>query len=335
MPSHFPLYWNLEYCDRHLLCSTIFFDRRVSGELSIFSAAFYMFEYAISTLRRGARTSYHSYTYTPTDAIIFLTYRCTSRCMGCNIWKRPVDIDEELTWEEWKPILENLAKNNIKNVEMFGGDTLLRKDLLLKMIQFCTDKGICTSLPTNSISLTVKTVQSLVDAGLGTIYLSLDEVPDIGQSIRAVKRHFDRVVKSIGAFKKFSSDSHGPRISCITTVSCMNYRFLERLMKVAYEAGADEYMIRGISEFTNESVESSAVNRILPSPYFMPTDNKTHAFSEDQATELLDILKYIWKERAQYQPMSIDMTNLKQVNAENLAQLTYPHQTCVLLPRRL
>lgn len=288
-----------------------------------------MFEYAISTLKRGAKKSWHSYTYTPTDAIIFLTYRCTSRCTACNIWKRPVNIEEELTWEQWQPILENLAKNNIRNIEMFGGDALLRKDLLLKMIKFCTDNGIGTFFPTNSSSLTEETIQNLVDAGLGTIYLSLDEVPDIGESVRGVKRHFERVTKNIALFRKLRGDSATPRISCITTVSSLNYRYLEELINVAHEAGVDEHMTRGISEFTNEAVEKTIVNGIHPTPYFMPTDDKSHAFSEEQAKEFIDILGRIWGNRSSYAPMSIDMTNLRHIDSGDLTQLTYPHQTCV------
>ena len=68
-----------------------------------------MFKYSLDTIKRGVKKSYNSYTYTPTDAIIFLTYRCTSQCAACNIWQRPVNIEEELTWEQWEPILENLA----------------------------------------------------------------------------------------------------------------------------------------------------------------------------------------------------------------------------------
>lgn len=288
-----------------------------------------MFEYAISTLKRGVKKSYYSYTCTPTDAIIFLTYRCTSRCAACNIWKRPVNVDDELTWEQWEPILENLAKNGIRNIEMFGGDALLRKDLLLKMIRFCTDHGIGTFFPTNSSSLTEETVRGLVESGLGTVYLSLDEVPDIGESIRGVKRHFERVTKNIASFKRLRGESRRPRISCITTVSSLNYRYLGKLVEVAHEAGADEHMIRGISEFTNESVEVSAVDGVVPSPYFMPTDNKSHAYSEAQAKEFLDILSGIWKGRSRFYPMSIDITNLKDVGVNDLMKLTYPHQTCV------
>ncbi len=289
-----------------------------------------MFGYAIGTLKRGAKKSYYSHTYTPTDAIIFLTYRCTSRCTACNIWKRPVKIENELTWEQWLPILENLKKNDIKNIELFGGDALLRKELLLNMIQYCTDNGIGTFMPTNSSSLTQVTVQGLVDAGLGTVYLSLDEVPEIGESIRGVKRHFDRVTKSIESFKNARGNSSTPRISCITTVSGMNYKYLEQLIDVSHKAGADEHMIGSISEFTTDAVNKSGVNGILPSPYFMPTDDKSHAYSKEEAKEFLEIISRIWKNRQNLHPMSIDMTNIRGVvDVDNLTELTYPYQACL------
>lgn len=289
-----------------------------------------MFEYAVRTLKTGAKKSYYSHTYTPTDAIIFLTYRCTSRCTACNIWKRPVKIEDELTWKQWKQVLSKLVKNNIKSIEMFGGDVLLRKELLLNMIQFCTDNGIGTFMPTNSSSLTKETVQGLVDAGLGTIYLSLDEVPEIGESVRGVKRHFDRVIKSIASFIDARGNSSTPRVSCITTVSKMNYKYLEQLMDVSHKAGADEHVIRSISEFTTAAVNRSEVNGVLPSPYFMPTDDKSHAYNKKEAAEFLEIINRIWKNRQQLHPMSIDMTNLRGiVNIDNLTKLTYPYQTCL------
>ena len=61
----------------------------------------------------------------------------------------------------------------------------------------------------------------------------------------------------------------------------------------------------------------------------MSTDDKSHAFSEEQAAEFLDIKSRIWKGRDKYHPMSMDMTNLKGVGRKDLMQLTYPRQTCV------
>ena len=238
-------------------------------------------------------------------------------------------IEDELTWEQWAPILENLAKNNIKSVELFGGDALLRKDVLVNMIRFCTDNNIYTFFPTNSSSLTEETVKDIVDAGLGTIYFSLDELPETEESIRGVKRHFERVTKSIQLFKKVMDGRKRPRIVCITTVSSMNYNHLDTFADFAYETGADEYEIHGITEFTTKAVETSAVDGILPDPYFMPTDDKSHAFSSEQARELLDILKRIRQKKVTYHPMSVTMANLEGLKAENLTELYYPHQTCL------
>jgi len=286
-------------------------------------------KYTLNRLKQAANNSYCSNTYTPTDAIIFLTYRCTSQCKACNIWQREVKIEDELTWEQWVPILENLAKNNIKSIELFGGDALLRKDVLVNMIRFCTDNNIYTFFPTNSSSLTEETVKDIVDAGLGTIYFSLDELPETEESIRGVKRHFERVTKSIQLFKKVMDGRKRPRIVCITTVSSMNYKHLDTFADFAYETGADEYEIHGITEFTTKAVETSAVDGILPDPYFMPTDDKSHAFSSEQARDLLSILKRIRQKKVTYHPMSVTMANLDGLKAENLTELYYPHQTCL------
>ena len=110
----------------------------------------------------------------------------------------------------------------------------------------------------------------------------------------------------------------------------LNYKYLEQLIDASYTAGADEHMIRSISEFTTDAVNASDVNGISPSPYFMPTDDKSHAYSKEEANEFLEITSRIWKKRRNYAPMSIDMTNIRGiVNADNLTELTYPHQTCV------
>jgi len=289
-----------------------------------------MFEYSLGSIKRGIRKSYFSHNYTPTDAIIFLTYRCTSRCSACNMWQRPVDPSSELSWTEWKPILQNLKHNNIKNIELFGGDALLRKELLLNMISFCDQNNIGTFFPTNSSSLTDKTIQALVDAGLGTIYLSFDEVPELDGSIRGVKRHYERVIKSIEKIRHYRGSSTKPRISCITTVSPLNYAFLKNLTQTIYDAGADEHMIRGMSEFTSELVDKTNVQGIKPSPYFMSTTKGSHAFTDAQAEEFLKILDDIWLTRHRFFPMSIDMCNLRGVvDKDHLTDLSYPYQSCV------
>jgi len=65
------------------------------------------------------------------DSMIYLAYRCTSRCKTCNIWKRNAEgsADTELGRDKWKIILGRLKDYGIKSLEIFGGDALLRKDI--------------------------------------------------------------------------------------------------------------------------------------------------------------------------------------------------------------
>jgi radical SAM protein with 4Fe4S-binding SPASM domain len=284
---------------------------------------------SINILKRGLKKSYYHLTYTPTDSIVFLTYRCTSRCASCNIWQRPVNIDEELDWNQWKLILGKLVKNGIKSVELFGGDALLRKDLLFNMIRFCTENNICTFMPTNSIGLTEEVVKELIDAGLGTIYFSLDETAELAGSVRGIKGHHDRVFEGIALVQKLRGSSNLPRIGCITTVSKVNFRILETVLQQVASAGVDEYHIRGFSEFSDKLVAESAVNGILPSPYFMSTDGQSRAYNYEEAGELLEILSRIRNQKSTYRPMFVDAMNLSGINRENLMRLTFRRQECV------
>ena len=283
----------------------------------------------VQILWKGLRKSYYSKTYTPTDVILFLTYRCTSRCTACNIWKRPVDKSKELTWEQWEPVFRKLAQQGINSVELFGGDALLRKELLFEMIRFCRDHDIKTYFPTNSSSLNEETARQLVEAGLSTIYISLDETTDMHGEVRGIKRHAERVGKSMHWIRKARGELSTPRIECITTVSKLNFQHLEEFAEYAKEAGADAHEFRGITDFPPLEVVRSAVEGVIPEPYFMSVDNESLAYDETQANELLDITQRLWKNRKRYLPLNIRMTNLQDVDKDHLMNLTYPGNSCL------
>ena len=280
-------------------------------------------------LWHSAKASLDSVTYTPTGAVIFLTYRCTSHCSMCNIWRRPEEPERELDWIQWKPIIEKLADGGVRAIEFFGGDALLRKDLLLEMIQFCKQKGIFTTFPTNSLGLTEETAKALVEAGLDIIYISLDEVPEIGGSIRGVKRHFERVERGIEAIREARGDGAYPKIECITTVSSFNYRYLEQLLEFSSEHGVNTHHIRGLSEFPPDAIDASAINDVPPEPYFTSTDGSSHCFAEQDARELVEILRRIRRNAQRYGNMTINQETTEHLSVENLTSLTYPKQDCL------
>ena len=283
----------------------------------------------LKSLWKGMKSSYASYNYHAADVILFLTYRCTSQCKACNIWKRPVEQSDELSWEQWQPIFKQFVRHGIKSVELFGGDALLRKDLMYDMIRFCSANNIETFFPTNSSSLNKETAQKLVDSGLSTLYISLDEIPEISGEVRGVKRHAERVKKSIDWIKQARGSSQYPRIICITTVSSMNYKYLYDFIEICEEAGVDTHQLRGITEFPTSAVNDSEVDGVLPEPYFMPTDDKSRGYNIDDAKKLLEILHTIRTNEKNYKPLAVESTNMHGVTLEHLQNLSYPQHSCL------
>ena len=283
----------------------------------------------LETLWEGVKKSHCSSTYRATDVILFLTYRCTSRCKTCNLWRRPAKKEDELSWDEWEPILRKLHRRQINSIELFGGDALLRKDVLFRMVEFCTQHGIRTFFPTNSSSLTEEAAQSLVKAGLGVVYFSLDETTEIGGQVRGVKRHADKVGEAIEMVKRARGEARTPRIVCITTVSNMNFRYLDEFIRYGRDLGVEEHELRGVSEFTQDVVDRSGVEGVIPEPYFMTTEGQSHRFTAAEAEELLGNLRLLWRNRKEYAPTVVSMTNVEGLHVGNLTELKYPRQACL------
>lgn len=279
------------------------------------------------TLINGLDKTIKSHRLIPTDVILFLTYRCTSKCTTCNIWQRSNHND--LEWEDWKPILQNLADNNIESIELFGGDALIRRDLLVKMIRFCTDHGIDTYFPTNSNLLDDQVAKDFVDAGLGTIYFSLDELPTIDESVRGVPGHYEKVVTAIDLVKKHRKGNEKPRVICITTVSKWNHSILEELYERVKTLDVDGYVLRGMSDFQDESIEQSAVNGVHPEPYFVTAKDNANGLTLDEAKQMLSSLDNIHKHSMRNGGPPVSITNMEPVVAEDIKNWKYPKVDCL------
>ena len=82
------------------------------------------------------------------------TERCQSRCITCNGWKTPANMQEkELTLDEWKKILFNLH-NWMGNYEFIisGGEPFIRNDVF-EMAEYASSLGDTVNVVTNALSL--------------------------------------------------------------------------------------------------------------------------------------------------------------------------------------
>lgn len=249
----------------------------------------------MEALLNSIKREYYGHRVRAIDAMVYLTNRCTSRCKTCNIWKRNSDSSSgELGWAEWLVILKKLRGYGIKTLEIFGGDALLRKDIIFDVIRFCRDNGIETFFPTNSILLDDETARGLVEAGIGTIYISLDDVGARNDAIRGKDGNFD-LVKS--AIENICRERKGERPSIIicTTISNQNFMHFKDIVSFLKGYPINAIYPRVVAEFSPVNIRSSAVGGIIPEPYFTTSDGESHLLSMEQATEFREIIKEMKK----------------------------------------
>jgi radical SAM protein with 4Fe4S-binding SPASM domain len=267
-------------------------------------------------LKVSVQRELNFYQMKPIVGTLILTYHCTSRCKTCTIWQRSSAGPKELGLEEWKGIVTQLSNNNIKVVEIFGGDVFLRKDLLMPLIRFMKEKGLTIHLPTNGNLLTQDIARGLVDNGVDVIYLSIDGVGPVQDKIRGVMGTYDRVTRAFNFLDQARNGKGKPRLICNTTVSNLNIGSLEDIADAALKMGFDENHFEYVGEFGSNHIERSIVNGIKPVPYYLKQDDSV-LLNKHEAIKLRHIL---WSIRKKYAKTSLDIrtVNIDTLSLKNL-----------------
>ncbi len=107
----------------------------------------------------------------PLAVLAELTHRCPLQCPYCS---NPVELERgsaELSTEEWKRVLSELAAIGVLQIHFSGGEPTARKDLV-ELVQHATDVGLYTNLITSAVLLTKDKLAALADAGLCHVQIS-------------------------------------------------------------------------------------------------------------------------------------------------------------------
>ncbi len=206
----------------------------------------------------------------PTVGTLFLTYRCNSHCQTCSCWKRPQEEEKkkEIGLKEWKDIIDKLVQAGVRNFEIFGGNVLLRKNLLMPLLRYIKEKNCIIHMPTNQIGLDDELVAAMVE-NLTYIYISTDGVGEKQDQIRGRKGASNRVEDTIANMRTLKNGKRFPRLICNTTVSRFNFNILEQLVEYAIQMKFDEIHFEYAGEFFPKSIERSLIGGLKPDPFYI------------------------------------------------------------------
>ena len=108
----------------------------------------------------------------PASLLAEVTHRCPLHCLYCS---NPLELtrrEAELPTETWLRVLEEAADLGVLQVHLSGGEPLVRADLHA-LVERAARLQMYVNLITSGVGLSRTRTQSLRDAGLGAVQLSL------------------------------------------------------------------------------------------------------------------------------------------------------------------
>jgi cyclic pyranopterin phosphate synthase len=140
------------------------------------------------------------------DLRISVTDRCNFRCVYCmprEVFGKDFQFLQRsalLTFEEIERVATAFASQGVEKLRLTGGEPLLRRDLERLVAKLVRIDGIADVALTTNGALLAKKAQSLADAGLRRVTVSLDSLEnDTFQVVNDVSFPVERVLEGIDA----------------------------------------------------------------------------------------------------------------------------------------
>jgi mycofactocin radical SAM maturase len=160
-----------------------------------------------------------------------ITHRCNLRCVHCLSASSEAS-PGELTLDECRSIVDQLAALKVFEINFGGGEPLL-KDHFLPLLRYIHGKGIVTCISTNGTVLTDEAVACFAASPLVNVQVSLDgATPEVNDRIRG-EGTFGRVIRGIERLA-----GRDIPLSINTVVTSLNFHQLDRLKELAASYGA-------------------------------------------------------------------------------------------------
>ncbi len=124
------------------------------------------------------------------------TQRCNLHCMHCYSKSENKAYPNELTTNEAKTFIKDLAEFCVPVLLFSGGEPLLRQDIF-ELAKLASDAGIRPVLSTNGTLITKDAAYKLKEAGFLYVGVSLDGIGETNDRFRATPKAFEAAVEGI------------------------------------------------------------------------------------------------------------------------------------------
>jgi radical SAM protein with 4Fe4S-binding SPASM domain len=198
----------------------------------------------------------------PLSVQLDLTYRCNERCVHCYL-----DHDDhgEMTTEEIKHLLDEMAGAGVFILTLSGGEIFIRKDFF-EILEYARRLTFCVKLKTNAILIREPEAARIRDLGVESIQISIySHRPEVHDAITLVRGSLERSLDAIRFLK-----SQGLRVVMANVLMVQNLQDYTGVRALADELGVEctldptiTPMMDGNRSVLSLSVDQSALQQVF------------------------------------------------------------------------
>ncbi len=154
-----------------------------------------------------------------------VTRECNMKCSHCYINATEKKLDNELTTQEAKKLMDQICQVSSPLLILSGGEPLLRPDIY-ELIQYGASKGLKMGLGSNGSLIDDAVAGKLKAAGIATVSISLDSnIPAQHDEFRGVAGAWEKAVNACKALRK-----NNVLVQVNTTLTHENYNQIDDIM---------------------------------------------------------------------------------------------------------
>jgi len=158
-----------------------------------------------------------------------MTRRCNLKCVHCYAQAKDIEFENELSTEEGKALIDDLANFGSPVILFSGGEPTLRKDLP-ELAAYAREKGTRAVISTNGTLIDRDLAKRLKDVGLSYVGVSLDGIRETNDRFRGMKGAFDAALGGL-----HNCQEEGIKVGLRFTINKQNVRDIPAIFDILEE----------------------------------------------------------------------------------------------------
>jgi 12,18-didecarboxysiroheme deacetylase len=215
-----------------------------------------------------------------------MTKRCNLKCVHCYAFAEGEgERKGELSTEEGKTFLKDLAAFGAPVILFSGGEPLLREDLP-ELIDYAVKLGMRAVISTNGTLITEEKARIFSKFSLSYIGVSIDGIGEVNDAFRGVKGAYDKAIQGIRNAKRA-----GIKVGLRFTINKRNYKEIPAVFDLIEREGIERvcfyhlvYAGRG-SKLIEEDLSHDETRRVVD--YIL--DRTKGSFDRGREIEVLTV----------------------------------------------